>query len=141
MPARDSYHDSVKHALVKAGWTITHDPLRLSWGGKDMYIDLGAEQLLGAERAGRQIAVEIKGFTNASEMNDLEQALGQYLVYRAVLAESEPHRQLYLATPNTVIVNLFAEPLGQLLLKTYPVALVGFNPTLEEIVQWLPKID
>ena len=88
MPARDSYHDSIKHALIKAGWTITHDPLRLSWGGKDMYVDLGAERLLAAERTGQQIAVEIKSFTNASEMNDLEQALGQYLVYRAVLAES-----------------------------------------------------
>ena len=141
MPARDSYHDSVKRALMKAGWTITHDPLRLVWGGKDMYVDLGAERLLAAERAGQQIAVEIKSFTNASEMNDLEQALGQYLVYRAVLAESEPNRLLYLATPNTVIVNLFEEPLGQLLLKTYPVALVGFNPTTEEIVQWIPRIS
>jgi XisH protein len=73
MPARDSYHDSVKRALMKAGWTITHDPLRLVWGGKDLYVDLGAERLLAAERAGQQIAVEIKSFTNASEMNDLEQ--------------------------------------------------------------------
>jgi hypothetical protein len=29
MPARDLYHDAVKNALVKDGWTITHDPIRL----------------------------------------------------------------------------------------------------------------
>ena len=43
MPARDMYHDAVRNALVKDGWTITHDPFRLSWGGRDMYVDLGAE--------------------------------------------------------------------------------------------------
>lgn len=34
MPARDLYHDAVKHALNKDGWAITHDPLRLRWGTK-----------------------------------------------------------------------------------------------------------
>ena len=29
MPRRDLYHDIVKNALVKAGWSITHDPLIL----------------------------------------------------------------------------------------------------------------
>jgi hypothetical protein len=41
MPKRDRYHDEVKAALVKDGWVITHDPLRLQWGAKDMYIDIG----------------------------------------------------------------------------------------------------
>ena len=43
MPAKDKYHEAVRNALTKDGWTITHDPLRLTWGIKDMYIDLGAE--------------------------------------------------------------------------------------------------
>jgi hypothetical protein len=25
MPARDMYHDAVKNALIKDGWTITHN--------------------------------------------------------------------------------------------------------------------
>ncbi len=29
MPAKDIYHDVVKQALIKDGWTITDDPLRL----------------------------------------------------------------------------------------------------------------
>ncbi len=29
MPAKDIYHDTVKKALIKDGWKITHDPLKL----------------------------------------------------------------------------------------------------------------
>ena len=116
MPAKDIYHDAVKNALVKDGWKITHDPLRLTWGGKDMYVDLGAERLLAAEKAGQQIAVEIKSFVGDSEMDDLEKALGQYVLYRAVLAEKEPNRALYLAVPKDVL-DIFEQPLGKLLLK------------------------
>src|SRR6185312_10402773 len=76
MPASDRYHNCVRNALIKDGWVITHDPLRLSWGGKDMYVDLGAEQLISAEKGGRNIAVEVKTFGGPSEVDDLERALG-----------------------------------------------------------------
>ena len=29
MPARDLYHDAVKAALIKDGWTITDDPFMI----------------------------------------------------------------------------------------------------------------
>ncbi len=138
MPAKDIYHDKVKNALIKDGWTITHDPLRLEWGGKDMYVDLGAEQLLAAEKGGRQIAVEIKSFVGASDMDDLEKALGQYVVYHDVLTELEPQRVLYLAVPRQVLRDIFEEPLGKLLLKNNRARLIGFDPHTEEIVQWIP---
>ncbi len=66
MPVRDIYHDAVRRALIKDGWTITHDPLRLDWGGTDMYVDLGAERLLAAEKGEQRIAIEIKSFIGAS---------------------------------------------------------------------------
>lgn len=137
MPARDIYHNAVRNALVKDGWTITNDPLRLTWGGKDMYVDLGAEQLLGAAKGDRFIAVEIKSFVGASDMADLEKALGQYAVYRAVLAERDPQRQLYIAVPQAVIHDIFEEPLGQLLLNKQLLQVIGFDPDTEELVQWL----
>ena len=62
MPAKDIYHETVKNALIKDGWTITHDPLVLRWGTTDVYVDLGAEQLLAAEKNEQKIAVEIKSF-------------------------------------------------------------------------------
>ncbi len=60
MPAKDIYHDTVKNALIKDGWTITDDPYRLSIGKRKMYVDLGAEKLIAAEKDSRKIAVEIK---------------------------------------------------------------------------------
>ena len=80
MPAKDIYHDIVKNALIKDGWTITHDQLVLRWGTTDVYVDLGAEQLLAAEKHGQKIAVEIKSFVGRSDVDDLEKALGQYLL-------------------------------------------------------------
>jgi hypothetical protein len=97
MPARDIYHNHVKHALIKDGWTITHDPFPMKWGRKDTFVDLGAEKILAAEKEGQKIAVEIKSFIGASEMHDLHNAVGQYTRYHDVLERTEPMRVLYLA--------------------------------------------
>ena len=106
-------------------------------GHIDMYVDLGAEQLLAAEKGKRKIAVEVKSFTGASEMNDLEKAIGQYVVYHDVLAELEPDRILYMAVTEEILVELFEEPIGQLLLNNHRVRLIIFHPKLEVIVKWI----
>jgi hypothetical protein len=87
MPARDIFHDAVKNALVKEGWIITADPLFIQFGGVDMYVDLGAEKVIAAEKAGRKIAVEVKSFASASLLSEFHTALGQFLNYRWALAE------------------------------------------------------
>lgn len=138
MPAKDIYHDTVRNALIKDGWVITHDPLRLSWGDRDLYVDLGAEQLLAAEKAGKQIAVEIKSFVGDSEIDDLEKAIGQYAVYRAILAKREPNRILYLAVPQDVLQDVFEGAIGKLLLENNLVQIMGFDPQAEVIVAWIP---
>lgn len=76
MTAKDIYHDTVRNALIKNGWQITHDPLVLKWGSKDLYVDLGAERLLAAEKSGQKIAVEVKSFVSPSEVDDLKNAVG-----------------------------------------------------------------
>jgi len=78
MPQKDIYHDVVIHALTKDGWTITDDPLRLAYGGRNVYVDLGAEQPIGAEKAGRKIAVEIKSFLGESDVQELGESVGKY---------------------------------------------------------------
>ena len=138
MPAKDIDHDNVKNALIRDGWTITHDPLRLTWGTKDMYVDLGAEQLLAAEKTDRQIAVEIKGFVGASEMTDLEKAIGQYVIYRSVMARTEPNRTLYLAIPDDAFTDIFEEPLGKLLLEDYQIYLIIYDAQAEVVLEWIP---
>lgn len=137
MPARDIYHDAVRQALIKDGWTITHDPLRLQWGPKDMYVDLGAEQLLAAEKAEQKIAVEIKSFVGPSEIEDLKNALGQFVLYRTIMGRTEPERKLYLAVRHAVYIELFEEPVGKLLLESEHIRLIVFDPQGEEIVKWI----
>lgn len=137
MPARDLYHVNVKNALIRDGWTITHDPLTLKLGKKDLYVDLGAMQLLAAEKAERKIAVEIKSFTGRSDVDDLEKALGQYVLYQDILAELEPERVLYLAIPSSVFEDLFEEPIGKLLLKNRRLKLITFEPSQEVVKQWI----
>jgi hypothetical protein len=139
MPARDRYHDQVKNALIRDGWTITHDPLHVRWGKKDMYVDLGAEQILAAEKGSRKIAVEVKSFLGLSEMADLEQAIGQYTVYHEVLFRVEPDRTLFLAVDEEAYVNLFEEPIGKLLVDSCCIQLIVFDPYTETIRQWIAQ--
>lgn len=137
MPARDAFHNVLKNALIKDGWSITHDPLRLKWGTKDMYVDLAAEEVVTAEKSGRKIAAEIKSFGGASEVHDIEQAIGQYFVYKAVMARTEPERILYLAMHKEVFAEFFEQSLGQFLVTEYKVPLIIFDVEKEEIVKWM----
>jgi XisH protein len=75
--------------------------------GKAKFIDLGAERLIAAEQDRRKIAVEVKSFLSESRIADLEQALGQYILYNDILQRNEPERELYLAIPILAFENLF----------------------------------
>ena len=74
MPAKDLFHATVRKALEKDGWVITADPLVLTIGLRSVFIDLGAEKLIAAERGAEKIAVEVKSFIGASPISDLEVA-------------------------------------------------------------------
>jgi hypothetical protein len=137
MPARDIYHNSVKNALVKDGWTITHDPYTLALGNKDVYVDLGAERLLAAEKGDEKIAVEIKSFRGASDIHDLEVAVGQYVLYRSLLTRFESDRKLFLAVPASVFDSTLAEPIARPVIEDLGIALISFDPQQEVIVKWI----
>ena len=136
MPAKDIYHDSVKNALIKDGWTITHDPLHLRWGNNLLFVDLGAERLLRATKEDRKIAVEVKSFASPSNIASLENALGQYILYQNIIEELEPDRMLYLAVHDEIFSTVFEESLGQMLIRKNHLKLVVFSRTEEVIVKW-----
>ena len=104
MPTHDLFHDAVKHGLTKDGWTITDDPLIIEFSGLDMYIDLGAEKLIAAEKDNQQIAVEVKSFLGPSVLTDFHVALGQFLNYRIALDAKEPRAR---PLPGRARVDLF----------------------------------
>lgn len=99
MPQKDRVHDLVRRLLEEAGWVVTHDPLYLKFGERGTFVDLGAEIVLGAERQGRKIAVEIKSFIGASALADLEKAIGQFMLYKSILSLREPQRETFVALP------------------------------------------
>ena len=136
MAAKDIFHDAVKHALEKDGWTVTHDPLFLSFGGIDMYIDLGAERILAAERGNEKIAVEIKSFVGPSATTEFSLALGQFLKYQLALEEEQPDRVLYLAIPIDAEREFFRLELPRRLVERYHVRLLIYDPEEEVIVKW-----
>ena len=136
MPARDIFHNCVKNALIKDSWIITHDPLSLRIGRKDLFVDLGAEKLLAAEKDSQKIAVKVKSFVSSSEIRDLENALGQYVLYQNVLSVVEPGRLLYLAIRESIFINLFEEDPGKLLLERQVLNLLAFDPETEVITRW-----
>jgi hypothetical protein len=137
VPAKDIYHDSVKNALIKDQWTITHDSLTLKVGKKDMFVDLGAEKFLAAQKQDRKIAVEIKSFIGASEIEDLRNALGQYILYENALELVEPDRILYLGIRELIFYDLFEELIGRYLLEKRLLKIVVFDPDSEVIVKWI----
>jgi XisH protein len=141
MPTRDIYHTPIRNALAKDGWTITHDPYRIKLRrGKNLFIDLGAERLIAAQRSGQTIAVEIKSFRSASDMKDLEEALGQFTLYRQLLKRYDPGRTLYLAVPDNVRRSVFEEEAGQILIEDGFLQVISVDIDREVIVSWIPEL-
>lgn len=137
MPARDKFHDIVRNALIKDGWTITDDPLTLKFGETELYVDLGAEKVLAAEKEGKKIAVEIKSFLGKSIIAETQDAIGQFIMYREVLRDYEADRTLFLAISEDVLENDFTEALRNLILERLKIKILVFNTENEEITKWL----
>ena len=134
--AKDKCHDLVKQALINEGWTITHDPLRLSGLTRPVEIDLGAEILIGAQKGKSIIAVEIKSFLSLSELYDFYGAIGQFTYYREALEEVEPERELFLAVPMPIYEGIFQEPISQKVLIANRIKIIAYDIKNKIIVKW-----
>ena len=137
MSRRDKFHDAVKHALEKEGWTISHDPLPLKIGNLKLEVDLGAEKLIAAQKDNQKIAVEVKSFLKTSKITEFYHAFGQFFPYKVALQQLEPDRILYLAVPDYIYEALFNEILIKSLLEQYPIKLIIYVADREEIQTWI----
>jgi hypothetical protein len=148
MPQRDTIHNLVKQAIIKDGWEITDDPYVISYGERFLFVDIGAResegleqiqgQLLGAERDNSHIAIEIKEFRGKSVIADLEQAIGQYVLYRLLLAKVDPEREIYLAIADLTYNEIFSEPIGKVVISDLPLKLLVVALERAEVKQWIP---
>jgi XisH protein len=137
MSAKDLFHDAVKTGLQKENWMITDDPLSLKFGDTRIYIDLGAEKILGAERGEEKIAVEIKTFASASVVFDFHLAIGQFINYQVALENKDPLRLLYLAVPQEIHNSFFQSLLARAVIDKYQIRLLIYDPENEVIIEWL----
>jgi len=136
VPAIDRIHSTVRNALIKDGWTITHDPFVIAYAEITLFADMAAERALAIERGERKIVVEVKSFTGLSPIQDLKVMLGQYDLYRGFLEIVAPERQLYLAVSDVTYRTLFEQQAIQLIVRRYDLPLLVVNIGTEEVVQW-----
>ncbi len=139
--AKDIFHDIVKIALEKDGWLITHDPLHIKLKKRQIFIDLGAEKLLIAEKDSQKIAVEVKSFVGTSPLTDFYKALGQYQIYLLALRHKFPERVLYLAIPYESYELLISDELLQEFLTELNLNYIIFEPETSQIKQWIHKTN
>lgn len=137
MPAKDHYQDAVKQALINDGWRITADPYIIKYEDAELYADLAAEKPIAAERQGQKIVVEVKSFVGKSLMYDFHGALGQYVVYRNLIEQTEPDYTLYLAIDEFVYEEFFQRPSVQLVIERTQLLLVVVDIQQEVIRQWI----
>lgn len=136
--AKDKYHDLVRSALEKDGWTITHDPYKIKLGKRRGYIDLAAEKtIIAAEKDNEKIAVEIKSFSTPSDLDAFENALGQFLIYWRALRIKEPKRILYLGVPHSFYVRFFDDLFFVETAKDFNVKMLVYDEQKGIIEQWI----
>lgn len=138
MPRKDIYHDAVRVALENEGWTITDDPLTVPTPGLDFHIDLGAvREIIGAEKDGTQVAIEIKSLKGNSVFYDFHQALGQFMIYRLALKMTEQNHVLYLGVPESQYLRLERVEIYRLAWLEFEIGLLIFNEKDKTIVKWI----
>lgn len=138
MSAKYLLHSEVVEALQADGWTITHDPFHMTFGGRDVFVDLGAERnTLAAEKGDRRIAVEIQSFLGKSPVRAMQEAIGQYEVYRRIMQTEAPDRVLFMAVEREIYEGIFSERFGQFFVADMRLHLIVFDKPQQRILQWI----
>ena len=135
MPAKDYFHDAVVHALIKDGWTITHEQFPVRVAERRLWIDIRATKI----NSDSIILVEVKSFNPGQSMVEaLANALGQYMLYIAALKYLQDEGSiLVLAIPSPAYNGIFSEAIGESVQNTFDLKLVVYDPNTEEIVKWI----
>ena len=106
-----------------------------------MEIDLGAEQVISAERQGVKIAIEVKSFlTRGSAISEFHRALGQFINYRMALRTFEPDRILYLAVPTLSFNTFFQKDFLKSSIEENHIKLLVYDILVNRELLWIPNI-
>lgn len=136
MPALDQCHDQVIRAFQKDGWQVERAPFRVSTPSRTVFVDVrfthrsnGITQQI--------VLIEIKCFPDDSSITqELYGAIGQYLIYRAMLAERQMPDPIFLSIPEDIYTRSF-DPAVQRVINEGKINVVIVNIYEERIVQWI----
>lgn len=135
MAQQDKDHPHVRQALINDGWIILKEQFTLRYGGFTSSVDLVAQSALAATQGDNVIVVEVKSFRPTLRMQNLEQAIGQYLIYKSWLARKQPQWTLYLAI-TTQTARFFEEEPLRVICTDYGIRLLVVDSQHERIVAW-----
>lgn len=135
MPAKDRYHDSVKQALQRDGWTIDEEQVTLTIEKRNLWVDLQASKT----EPYLVILVEVKELAEVeSAVEALANALGKIELYRIAMVEAGLRHPLFLAVTYDAYAGILSESIGQRALERAQIPLLIFDPILEEVIKWIP---
>lgn len=136
MAREDRDHKAVRQALENEDWIIVRQQALLRYGpsfyGK---LDLIARANITATQGERTIVVEVKSFSTALKMAELEKAVGQYLIYKSWLVRKEPNWTVFLAI-TTKVAHFFEREALQVIINDYGIRLLIVDAEQERIVAW-----
>lgn len=135
--AQDLIHDAVKNALEKADWQIIADPFRLDFKNFTLRADIAAKHLSHDGEDEVRIIVEVKSFVGNSFVRELQQAIGQYLMYQDAIRLNELDYSLYLGISADAFISYFAQSGTQFAVQQYHLKLLVVDIAQEEILQWI----
>lgn len=136
MPALDYCHPHVVRALEKDGWQVSDRPVKVDTANRTVYIDLEATRRINGNRQ-HIVLGEIKCFPDRNNTTrEIYIALGQYLIYRAVLAERGFGVPIYLAIPELVFETVFDSTVHRAI-RDNRIKLLVVNLESETVVRWI----
>ena len=135
MPAVDVCQPQIIRALEKDGWHVLSRQSRFMVEGRLIYIDLHAYRQVNGSQEEIFLA-EVKCFADdAQYTHDLYTALGQVVMYRAILDARNVHTPLYLVIPYHAYERVF-DSIAQNVLKHNQVGLLVVDLDEERVMVW-----
>lgn len=135
MPAKDRYHDAVKRALIRDGCKILSEQYFVGTDTRQFWVDLFVESAAGDQR----MLVEGKSFLpGESEIENLANAIGKYLIYEVAIALGGLQLPLYLAVPLPTFQGILQAPFVEDLRRKIHIRLIVADTVSEVIHQWIP---
>lgn len=85
-----------------------------------------------------RLRLRLKNFEVEKAIADLEQAIGQYVLYRLLLNRVDPEREIYLAISDITYDEIFNEPIGEVVISDLPMQLLVVDVEKIKVKLWIP---